>query len=179
MTNKPSKNDDDDDIDDGVDGENSETSGGIVDGKNNQNEVMGQHHSPIKPASQMGRIGNKFGIDADGSAANQEDQKHDSDQGGALSPNQKIYSYQFLKEQESMRKQRERAAQNCRIQINKFCRNKGARIDYLTPMIENRKLKNAPLKPYDWEDILQRSKMKAKKMTNKSQTFISHLNTHV
>ena len=43
-------------------------------------------------------------------------------------------------------------------------------------MIEERKTKNAPPKPYNWEDIVQRSKMKkSKEVKNKSQTFISHL----
>ena len=36
-------------------------------------------------------------------------------------------------------------------------------------MIEERKTKNAPPKPYNWEDIVQRSKMKkSKEVKNKS-----------
>lgn len=48
-------------------------------------------------------------------------------------------------------------------------------MDYLTPQRETRKQKNAPPKPYDWTDIVRRSKM-AKQTTTKQRTFITHLN---
>ena len=42
-------------------------------------------------------------------------------------------------------------------------------------MIEDRRERNAPQKPYDWKDIVQRSKMKAMGNNNKERTFITHL----
>ena len=53
-----------------------------------------------------------------------------------------------------MRKLKEKGERNCRIAINKIARSRAGKIDYLTPQVEERRLKNAPVKPYDWEDIL-------------------------
>ena len=42
-------------------------------------------------------------------------------------------------------------------------------------MTEERRERNAPTKPYDWQDILKRSKMKGYLNDDKERTFISHL----
>ena len=46
-------------------------------------------------------------------------------------------SYQDLKQQELLFKQRERAQRNCRIQINRVA-NEGQKLDYLTPQRNQR-----------------------------------------
>lgn len=85
------------------------------------------------------------------------------------------FNRQFMKDNELLKKLKERGDRNSRIAINKMARDKQSHIDYLTPQIEERRIKNAPLKPYDWEDILQRSKMHTRQQTTKHRTFISHL----
>ena len=59
-----------------------------------------------------------------------------------------------------MNKQRERAARLCRLQMNRM-RLGRVQIDYLADQKELRRERNAPVKPYDWQDIVQRSKMMA------------------
>lgn len=83
-------------------------------------------------------------------------------------------NYQAFIQQEWVRKTRDRAARNCRIQINRVSQ-QGNKMDYLTPQRETRIQRNAASKPYDWTDIVRRSKM-AKQKTTKSRTFITHLN---
>ena len=75
-----------------------------------------------------------------------------------------------------MQKQRERAARLCRLQMNKMRLGRD-RINYLADQKELRRERNAPVKPYDWKDIVQRSKMMAISSRQKPVTYISHLNT--
>lgn len=49
------------------------------------------------------------------------------------------------------------------------------KIDYLHDQKESRKVKNAPLKAYNWDDIVQRSKMMAISSSQKHRTYITHL----
>ena len=64
---------------------------------------------------------------------------------------------------------------NCRVQINREA-NQGYKMDYLTPARKQRALADAPLKPYDWEDIVRRSKLAKQQTKTKERTFITHLN---
>ena len=41
-----------------------------------------------------------------------------------------------------------------------MARDRGPKIDYLTPMIDRRVIANAPTEPYNWEDIVFRTKSK-------------------
>ena len=64
------------------------------------------------------------------------------------------YGRKLFNDNEMLRKLKERGNRNSRIAINKIARSRAGQIDYLTPQIEERRQKNAPLKPYDWEDIV-------------------------
>ena len=64
----------------------------------------------------------------------------------------------------------------CRIQIN-VARQAGKKIDYLKQQKEDRQVKNAPLKPYNWQEIILRSKMLTQKVNERPRTYLGHLNT--
>ena len=49
------------------------------------------------------------------------------------------------------------------------------KIDYLALMKNDRHEKKQPQKPYDWKDIIQRSKIVSECRTNKEPTYITHM----
>ena len=73
-----------------------------------------------------------------------------------------------------MNRQRERAARVCRLQMNRL-RLGNDKINYLQDQKDLRKERNAPVKPYNWQDILQRSKMMVISSSQKPITYITHL----
>ena len=74
-----------------------------------------------------------------------------------------------------MKRLQDRHVKNCRVQINKVTCKQIGKIDYLSQMTERRRERNEPSKPYDWQDILKRSKMKGLMNDDKERTFITHL----
>lgn len=67
-------------------------------------------------------------------------------------------SYLQIMQDKMMQKSRETAERFCRIQINRAIV-KGHKLDYLQPAKLKRAEQNEPVRPYNWEEILQRSKM--------------------
>ena len=75
---------------------------------------------------------------------------------------------------EVLTKQRQRAARLCRLHANRL-RIGNKKIDYLDDQKELRRERAQPSKPFDWYDIIQRSKAMAISSRQKPITFISHL----
>ena len=75
---------------------------------------------------------------------------------------------------EILSKQRLRAARLCRLHANRL-RIGNKKIDYLEDQKERRRDKALAAKPFDWHDIVTRSKAMAISSQQKPITFISHL----
>ena len=79
---------------------------------------------------------------------------------------------------EVLTKQRQRAARLCRLHANRL-RIGNKKINYLEDQKERRRELSQPARPFDWQDIVQRSKAMAISSRQKPITFISHLrNNH-
>lgn len=76
--------------------------------------------------------------------------------------------YEILKE-----RYKERQKRMARCKMNQVAYG-GIKIDYLTTMREKRQAELMPSKPYDWKDILHKSRMMVRG-GHRSLTYLTHL----